>query len=45
MEKIYDIIYSVLMAYGDFGIALGAVILALFIIQISLQLSIYGRVA
>ena len=33
------------MAYGDFGIALGAVILALFIIQISLQLSIYGRVA
>ena len=33
------------MAYGSFGIALGVVILALFIVQIALQLSIYGRVA
>ena len=45
MEKIYDIIYSVLMTYGYEGIAFGAVILALFIVQISLQLGIYGRVA
>ena len=45
MEKIYDIIYSVLMAYGGFGIALGAIILALFIVQISLHLGIYGRIA
>lgn len=33
------------MAYGGFGIALGAIILALFIVQISLHLGIYGRVA
>lgn len=45
MEKIYDIIYSALMAYGGVGIALGAIILVLFIIQISLHISIYGRVA
>ena len=45
MEKIYDIIYSALMAYGNFGIALGAIILALFIVQIALHLGIYGRVA
>ncbi len=45
MEKIYDIIYSALMAYGEIGIALGAIILALFIIQISLHLGIYGRIA
>lgn len=45
MEKIYDIIYSALMAYGGFGIALGAIILALFIVDISLHLGIYGRIA
>ena len=45
MEKVYDIIYSALMAYGGFGIALGATILVLFIIQISLHLGIFGRVA
>lgn len=45
MEKIYDIIYSALMAYGGFGIALGAIILALLIVQISLHLGIYGKVA
>lgn len=45
MEKIYDIIYSALMAYGGVGIALGAIILVLFIIQISLHIGIYGRVA
>ena len=45
MEKIYDIIYSALMAYGNFGIALGAVILVLFIVQISLHLGLFGRVA
>lgn len=33
------------MTYGYEGIAFGAIILALFIVQISLQLSIYGRVA
>ena len=33
------------MAYGNFGIALGAIILALFIVQIALHLGIYGRVA
>ena len=33
------------MAYGGFGIALGAIILALFIVQISLHLGIYGRIA
>ena len=45
MEKIYDIIYSALMAYGGFGITLGAIILALFIIEISLHLGIFGRIA
>ena len=45
MEKIYDIIYSALMAYGGFGIALGAIIIALFIVQIALHIGIYGRVA
>lgn len=45
MEKIYDIIYSILMAYGGIGIVLGAIILALFIVQISLHLGIYGRIA
>ncbi|MBE6194735.1 MAG: glycosyltransferase [Rikenellaceae bacterium] len=45
MEKIYDIIYSILMAYGGFGIVLGAIILVLFIVQISLHLGIYGRIA
>ena len=45
MEKIYDIIYSALMSYGNLGIALGGAIIALFIIQISLQLGIYGRIA
>ena len=45
MEKIYDIIYSVLMAYGNLGIALGAVILLLFIVEITLHLTLYGRVA
>jgi cellulose synthase/poly-beta-1,6-N-acetylglucosamine synthase-like glycosyltransferase len=33
------------MAYGNFGIALGAVILVLFIVQISLHLGLFGRVA
>ena len=33
------------MAYGEVGIALGVIILALFIIQISLHLGIYGRIA
>ena len=33
------------MAYGEIGIILGAIILVLFIIQIALQLGIYGRVA
>ena len=45
MEKIYDIIYSILMAYGGFGVVLGAIILVLFIVQISLHLGIYGRIA
>lgn len=33
------------MAYGEIGIILGAIILVLFIVQIALQLGIYGRVA
>ena len=33
------------MAYGNLGFILGAVVLALFIVEISLQLGIYGRVA
>ncbi len=33
------------MAYGEIGIALGAIILLLFIVQISLHLGIYGRIA
>ena len=33
------------MAYGDLGVALGVIILVLFIVEISLHLSIYGRVA
>ena len=33
------------MAYGGMGIALGAIILALFIVQISLHLGIYGKIA
>lgn len=33
------------MAYGNFGIALGALILVLFIVQISLHLGLFGRVA
>ena len=45
MEKIYDIIYSALMAYGGLGIALGGAILALLIVQITLHLAIYGKVA
>ena len=45
MEIIYDIIYNALMAYGEIGIALGVAILVLFIVQISLHLGIYGRIA
>ena len=45
MEKIYDIIYSALMAYGSVGIALGVAIIALLIVQIALHLGIYGRIA
>ncbi len=45
MEIVFDIIYSALMAYSGFGIALGVVILVLFIVEISLHLAIYGRVA
>ena len=45
MEIIYDIIYSALMAYGEIGIALGGIILVLFIVQISLHLGISGRIA
>ena len=33
------------MAYGEIGIALGGIILVLFIVQISLHLGIYGRIA
>lgn len=33
------------MAYGKIGIALGATILLLFIVQISLHLGLYGRIA
>ena len=33
------------MAYGEIGIALGVIILVLFIVQISLHLGIYGRIA
>lgn len=33
------------MAYGGFGVVLGAIILVLFIVQISLHLGIYGRIA
>ncbi len=45
MEKIYDIIYTILTDYGIFGVILGVVILLLFIVQIALQLGLYGRVA
>ena len=45
MEVIYDIIYSALMAYGEIGIALGLIILVLFIVQISLHLGIFGKIA
>lgn len=45
MEKIYDIIYSALMAYGDLGIALASIILVLLIVEIALHLGIYARVA
>jgi glycosyltransferase involved in cell wall biosynthesis len=45
MEKIYDIIYSALMAYGVVGIALAVAIFALLIVQIALHLGIYGRIA
>ena len=45
MEKISDIIYSVLMSYGSIGIALGVAILVLFIIEISIHLGVFGRVA
>ena len=33
------------MAYGEIGIIIGAIIIVLFIVQIALQLGIYGRVA
>lgn len=33
------------MAYGGFGIALGALIFALFLVQITLHLALYGRIA
>ena len=33
------------MAYGGFGIALGAIILALFIVQVVLHLGLFGRIA
>lgn len=33
------------MAYGEIGIALGVLILVLFIVQISLHLGIYGRIS
>lgn len=45
MEKISYIIHCLLTNYGEFGIALGVAILVLFIIEISLYLGLYGRVA
>jgi cellulose synthase/poly-beta-1,6-N-acetylglucosamine synthase-like glycosyltransferase len=45
MEKISYIIHSILTNYGEFGIALGVAILVLFIIEISLHLGLYGRIA
>lgn len=45
MEKIYDLIYRILTDYGIFGVILGGAILLLFIVQISLHLGLYGRVA
>lgn len=45
MEIIFDIIYNALMAYGEIGIALGIIILVLFVVQISLHLGLYGRIA
>ena len=45
MEKISIFIYNAIMAYGTFGIVLGATIVALFIVQIALYVGLYGRVA
>ena len=45
MEKIYDLIYNFLTAYGEVGVILAGVILALLISQIVYYLAVYGRVA
>lgn len=45
MEKIYDLIYNFLTAYGELGVVLAGVILALLITQIVYYLAVYGRVA
>lgn len=45
MEKIYGIVYNALLAYGELGIALGVIILLLFVVQLIFHLGIYGRVA
>ena len=45
MEKIPYIIHSALSNYGEIGIALGIAIFVLFIIEISLHLGLYGRIA
>ena len=45
MEKIPYIIHSALSNYGEIGIALGVAIFVLFIVEISLHLGLYGRIA
>lgn len=45
MEKISAIIYSALMNYETIDFVLGAIILALFILQITLHLALFGKIA
>ena len=45
MERINEMIYSAYLAYGNWGVALAAILLVLFIVQLVFHLGIYGKVA
>ncbi|MBR2351879.1 MAG: glycosyltransferase [Alistipes sp.] len=45
MERLNDITYAILTSYGEYGIALAAVILLLFVVQAVYHLGIYNRIA
>ncbi len=45
VEKIYDLIYTFLTSYGEFGVILAGIIFVLFVSEIVYYVAVYGRVA